>query len=226
MAASTERVTTVVGTNDLHIAVVQIASRLVCRIATFASEGDELRFGQRIGAIRFGSQVDLLLPAEHSKLAVQVDDRLVAGRTIVGVVVQSAPRSHHGSVRKIKIFIRNVRVAPGGPAFPKETRSALDIEGKHVTIQGPSPGLSPAAALAPSARATWLPSRRCCSALASRPVHGRCRRARGWSSRRWGWPRLAWCAGFRQWRQQSHHRSPPVLRRSGQWCRSCCVIAA
>jgi hypothetical protein len=140
MAASNERVTTVVGTNDLHIAVVQIASRLVCRIATFASEGDELRSGQRIGAIRFGSQV--------------------AGRTIVGVVVQSAPRSHHGSVRKIKIFIRNVRVAPGGP------------------------GVSPAAALAPSARATWLPSRRCCSALASRPVHGRCRRARGWSSRR------------------------------------------
>jgi hypothetical protein len=104
MAASNERVTTVVGTNDLHIAVVQIASRLVCRIATFASEGDELRFGQRIGAIRFGSQV--------------------AGRTIVGVVVQSAPRSHHGSVRKIKIFIRNVRVAPGGPGetHPRATR--------------------------------------------------------------------------------------------------------
>jgi phosphatidylserine decarboxylase len=101
MAASNERVTTVVGTGDLQIAVVQIASRLVRRIVTFASEGDELRLGQRIGAIRFGSQVDLLLPAEnHIKLAVQVGDRLVAGRTIVGVVVQSAPHSQHRPVRK------------------------------------------------------------------------------------------------------------------------------
>jgi hypothetical protein len=29
----------------------------------------------------------------------------------------------------------------GQRPFPKETRSALDIEGKHVTIQGPSPDL-------------------------------------------------------------------------------------
>jgi len=74
---------------------------------------------------------------------------------------------------------RRLNVKGGRRPFPKETRSALDIEGKHVTIQRPSPGLSPAAAFAPSARATWLPSRRCCSALASRPVHGRCRRPRG-----------------------------------------------
>ena len=40
------------------------------------------------------------------------------------------------------------RVAEGH--FRKETRSALDIEGKHVTIQGPSPDLSPAATFAPS----------------------------------------------------------------------------
>jgi hypothetical protein len=53
---------------------------------------------------------------------------------------------------------RRLNVKGGRRSFPKETRSALDIEGKHVTIQGPSPGLSPAAALAPSARATWLPS--------------------------------------------------------------------
>jgi len=34
-------------------------------------------------------------------------------------------------------------------AFPKETRSALYIEGKYVTIQGPYPEMSPAAAYAP-----------------------------------------------------------------------------
>lgn len=87
MVQSNERVTTVIGTEGLQIAIVQIASRLVRRIVTFASEGDELRLGQRIGAIRFGSQVDLLVPAgAHIRLAVQVGDRLVAGRTIIGVV--------------------------------------------------------------------------------------------------------------------------------------------
>jgi HAD superfamily hydrolase (TIGR01549 family) len=38
----------------------------------------------------------------------------------------------------------------GRRQFPEETRSALDIEGNHATIQGPSPDLSPARALAPS----------------------------------------------------------------------------
>lgn len=53
---------------------------------------------------------------------------------------------------------RGLNVKGGRRPFPEETRSALDIEGKHVTIQGPSPGPSPAVALAPSACATWLPS--------------------------------------------------------------------
>jgi hypothetical protein len=33
---------------------------------------------------------------------------------------------------------RRLDVKGGRRSFPKETRSALDIEGKHVTIQGPS----------------------------------------------------------------------------------------
>lgn len=86
MADSNERVTTVIGTEDLEIAIVQIASRLVRRIVSIAAEGDDLRLGQRIGAIRFGSQVDLLLPlGKDIRLAVGVGDRLVAGRTIIGV---------------------------------------------------------------------------------------------------------------------------------------------
>src|SRR5208282_4162259 len=48
------------------------------------------------------------------------------------------------------------RVAEGH--FRKETRRALDIEGKHVTIQGPSPERSPAAAYAPSACTASAPS--------------------------------------------------------------------
>ena len=45
---------------------------------------------------------------------------------------------------------RRLDVQGGQRPFPKETRSALEIEGKHVTIQGPSPDLSLAGPIAPS----------------------------------------------------------------------------
>ncbi len=38
---------------------------------------------------------------------------------------------------------RRLNVKGGRRQFPEKTRSALDIEGKHVTIQGPSPGSEP-----------------------------------------------------------------------------------
>lgn len=82
-----ERVTTVIEDGGLQIALVQIASRLVRRIVTFVSEDRVLGRGQRIGAIRFGSQVDLIIPARSDvRLTVQVGDRLVAGRTIAAVI--------------------------------------------------------------------------------------------------------------------------------------------
>jgi phosphatidylserine decarboxylase len=88
MLLTNERATTVIEDGDLQIALVQIASRLVRRIVTFVSEGNALQMGQRIGAIRFGSQVDLLIPADRDvRLAVQVGDRVVAGRTIVALIV-------------------------------------------------------------------------------------------------------------------------------------------
>src|SRR6516162_2993802 len=42
---------------------------------------------------------------------------------------------------------RRLNVKGGRRPFPEETRSALDIEGKHVTIQGPSPDPSVTTAL-------------------------------------------------------------------------------
>jgi hypothetical protein len=56
----------------------------------------------------------------------------------------------------------------GQRPFPKETRSALDIEWKHVTIQGPSPDMSPVATFAPSTCAASPPS-----LLIRRSPHGR-----------------------------------------------------
>lgn len=87
MVLTNERVTTVMADGDLEIAVIQIASRLVRRIVSFVSEGDVLDLGQRIGAIRFGSQVDLIIPARQPiRLVVQPGDQVVAGQTIVALV--------------------------------------------------------------------------------------------------------------------------------------------
>jgi phosphatidylserine decarboxylase len=55
-----------------------IARRIVCRIG----EGRVLRAGDRVGIIRFGSRVDLDVPAGAS-VAVGVGDRVVAGETVV-----------------------------------------------------------------------------------------------------------------------------------------------
>jgi phosphatidylserine decarboxylase len=55
-----------------------IARRIVCRVAA----GRTLRAGERVGIIRFGSRVDLDLPA-GIRPVVRVGDRVVAGESVV-----------------------------------------------------------------------------------------------------------------------------------------------
>jgi phosphatidylserine decarboxylase len=65
-----------------NIAVVQIAGLIARRIVTFTAEGQRLEAGQRIGMIRFGSRVDVYLPAGGSFL-VAPGQRAVAGETVI-----------------------------------------------------------------------------------------------------------------------------------------------
>jgi phosphatidylserine decarboxylase len=65
-----------------ELAVVQIAGLLSRRIVTYAGEGDTLAAGQRFGLIRFGSRVDVYLPAGTSAL-VCVGQRAIAGETVL-----------------------------------------------------------------------------------------------------------------------------------------------
>ena len=86
-AFENERATTVIERGGLEIAVVLIASRLVRRISSYVEEGQVVACGERIGAIRFGSQVDLVLPAEQGLvLHVQPGDRVAAGESVVAVI--------------------------------------------------------------------------------------------------------------------------------------------
>jgi phosphatidylserine decarboxylase len=79
-----ERVTTIIQAEDLQIAIVQIASRLVRRILSYVNVGECVSLGQRFGAIRLGSQVDLVLPmSDDLRIQVQHGDRVRAGETVL-----------------------------------------------------------------------------------------------------------------------------------------------
>lgn len=87
MAFENERATTVIEGHGLQVAVVQIASRLVRQIAQFLKEGEEVARGQRLGVIRLGSQVDVVLPArDHVRITTRVGERLRAGESIIAVL--------------------------------------------------------------------------------------------------------------------------------------------
>jgi phosphatidylserine decarboxylase len=74
--------------DGLKIGVVQIAGLIARRIVKFVNDGEHLGVGQRIGLIRFGSRVDVYLPAAVSPL-VAVGQRAIAGETVFADLASS-----------------------------------------------------------------------------------------------------------------------------------------
>lgn len=66
-----------------RLAFVQIAGLIARRIVTYPRVGDLLVRGKRYGLIRFGSRVDVYLPADMEPL-VKVGEKTVAGETVLG----------------------------------------------------------------------------------------------------------------------------------------------
>ncbi len=84
MVFENERATTVFEREELQVAVVQIASRLVRQIASFVAEGQHVDLGQRFGVIRFGSQVDMVVPASALvEIRIKPGDQVKAGQTVI-----------------------------------------------------------------------------------------------------------------------------------------------
>ncbi len=78
-------------TTDGHdIAFVQIAGLVARRIVWWVSEGDQLKAGERFGLIRFGSRVDVYLPAGSSPL-VAVGQTAIAGETVIADMMSPEP---------------------------------------------------------------------------------------------------------------------------------------
>lgn len=67
------------------IFVRQVAGILARQIVTWVRPGQEVLAGERIGMIRFGSRVDLLLP-DGVLPRVQMGDQVRGGESIIGVV--------------------------------------------------------------------------------------------------------------------------------------------
>lgn len=64
------------------IGVRLIAGVLARRIVPFVNAGDEVRRGQRISLIQFGSRCDLYLPLDY-KIKIKVGDKVVGGETVM-----------------------------------------------------------------------------------------------------------------------------------------------
>lgn len=67
------------------VTYVQIAGIVARRIVCDLKEGDAVRQGQRVGMIRFGSRVDLYLPADV-RLSVAPGDHVRAGESVIGIL--------------------------------------------------------------------------------------------------------------------------------------------
>lgn len=79
-----ERALLVIDNGHFKVGIVLIASRLVRKIVTYIQEGQEVQRGERIGIIRFGSQVDLILPdLPNLRIMVTPGQKIKAGISIV-----------------------------------------------------------------------------------------------------------------------------------------------
>ncbi len=67
----------------------QIAGLLARRIVFNHSEGERLERGQRVGLIKFGSRVDVVIPAEAA-LRVKVGERVKGGSSVLAVMPEAA----------------------------------------------------------------------------------------------------------------------------------------
>jgi len=71
--------------SGIDVTSVQVAGLIARRILCYVVPGDELRFGQRYGFIRFGSRVDVYLPLT-AQPRVSLGDKVYAAETVLADV--------------------------------------------------------------------------------------------------------------------------------------------
>jgi phosphatidylserine decarboxylase len=81
-ALNNEQTLIVIDAGGYDVSMKQIAGLLARRIVCNLKAGDRVERGQRIGLIKFGSRVDVLLPPE-ADLKVKVGTRVHGGSTVL-----------------------------------------------------------------------------------------------------------------------------------------------
>jgi phosphatidylserine decarboxylase len=81
-----QNIATVSG-EGIEVTFKQIAGLLARRIVFNPHEGDTVERGQRVGLIKFGSRVDVLLPAE-AELRVKVGQKVKGGASVLAAMSQ------------------------------------------------------------------------------------------------------------------------------------------
>ncbi|OGR54569.1 MAG: phosphatidylserine decarboxylase [Elusimicrobia bacterium RIFCSPLOWO2_02_FULL_39_32] len=74
----------VIQTKKSKMVVKQIAGLIARRIACWVQMGEEIEAGQKLGLIRFGSQVNLILPMDV-EVCVSPGERLIGGVSVVAL---------------------------------------------------------------------------------------------------------------------------------------------
>ena len=71
---------------DQQVAMVQIAGLIARRIVCWLQPGDEVKAGERFGLIRFGSRVDVYVPADSQVTVFPGGKKVKAGQTVLAVL--------------------------------------------------------------------------------------------------------------------------------------------
>jgi phosphatidylserine decarboxylase len=78
------------GADGTRIGFTQIAGLVARRIVPWVKAGDHVTAGQRVGLIRFGSRVDVYLPAGTAS-RILLGQRTIAGETVVAKIGEAEP---------------------------------------------------------------------------------------------------------------------------------------
>lgn len=80
-----ERNTIVIDNGKYQVGVVQTASKLVKRIVTYKNTGDTVEQCEWFGMIKFGSQVDVIIPCDY-EIAVELKQQVYTRKTILATL--------------------------------------------------------------------------------------------------------------------------------------------
>ena len=113
-----------------EIVYKQIAGWVARRVVAWKKAGDEVARGERIGLVRFGSRMDLWLPAE-AEFLVKVGENVKGGSSVLARMPESAARANAGPASAIQAAEQKLQDG--------RTRSTLwwakEGDGRHRTAK-------------------------------------------------------------------------------------------